>query len=113
MVSSLNYAYDHGELSNTHKQAIITLLEKKDKDKRDISNWRPISLINVDVKIGLKGIAKRLESVLPSIIHFSQCPYVKGRTIFDAIRTIDDILNYTEKSKINGRMIAIDFKKSL
>ena len=35
MVSSLNYAYDHGELSNTQKQAIITLLEKKDKDKKE------------------------------------------------------------------------------
>ena len=112
MVSSLNYAYDHGELSNTQKQAIISVLEKRDKDKRDISNWRPISLINVDVKIGSKVIAKRLESVLPSIIHFNQCAYVKGRTIFDAVRTIDDILDYTEKSKINGRMIAIDFKKA-
>ena len=112
MVSSLNYAYDHGELSNTQKQAIITLLEKKDKDKRDISNWRPISLINVDVKIGSKAIAKRLESILPSIIHFNQCADVKGRTIFDAVRTIDDIFDYTEKSKINGRMIAIDFKKA-
>ena len=38
-------------------------------DKRDISNWRPISLINVDVKIGSNAIAKRLESVLPSIIY--------------------------------------------
>ena len=56
MVCSLNYAYDHGELSNTQKQAIITLLEKKDRDKRDVSNWRPISLINVDVKIGSKAI---------------------------------------------------------
>ena len=92
--------------------SIITLLEKKDKDKRDISNWQPISLINVDVNIGSKAIAKRLESVLPSIIHFNQCAYVKGRTIFDAVRTIDDILDYTEKSKINGRMIAIDFKKA-
>ena len=52
-----------------------------------------------------------MESVLPSIIHFNQCAYVKGRTIFDAVRTIDDILDYTEKSKINGRMIAIDFEK--
>ena len=108
-----NYAYDHGELSNTQKKAIITLLEKIFKDKRDISNWRPISLINVDVKIGSKAIAKRLESVLSStIIHFNQCAYVKGRTVFNAVRTIDDILDYTERSKINGRMIAIYFKKS-
>ena len=75
---------------------------------KDISNWRPISLINVDVKIGPKAIAKRLEcTVLPSII-----AYVKGRTIFDAVRTVEDILEYTERFKINGRLIAIDFKKA-
>ena len=31
MVESLNYAYDHGELSNSQRRAIITLSEKKDK----------------------------------------------------------------------------------
>lgn len=66
MVDSLNYSYDYGELSNSQKEAIITLIEKKDKDERDLSNWRPISLINVDVKIGSKAIAKRLEKVLPN-----------------------------------------------
>ena len=56
LVDSLNYSYDHGELSNTQKQAIIKLIEKKGKDKRYIGNWRPISLINVDAKIGSKVI---------------------------------------------------------
>ena len=99
-------------LTRTQKQAIITLIEKKDKDRRDISNWRPISLINVDVKIGSKAIAKRLENVLPSIIHHNQSAYVKGRTIFDAVRTIEDIMDYTERYKISGKMICIDFKKA-
>ena len=94
------------------KQAIITLLEKKDKDKRYISNWRPISLINVDVKIGSKAIAKKLETVLPKIIHYNQSAYVKGRTVFDAVRTIQDILEYTETHKIDGRLFAIDFQKA-
>ena len=57
MVESLNYSYDHGELSNSQNRAIITLIEKKDKDRRVIANWRPISLINVDVKIATKAIA--------------------------------------------------------
>ena len=59
--------------THKRKQLYIILLEKKDKDKRHISNWRPISLINVDVKIGSKAIAKRLECVLPSIMHFTMC----------------------------------------
>ena len=57
LVDSLNYAYIQGELSNSQKEAVITLIEKKDRDRRLIKNWRPISLVNVDVKIGSKAIA--------------------------------------------------------
>ena len=34
LIDFFNYAHDHGELSNSQKQAVITLLEKKGKDKR-------------------------------------------------------------------------------
>ena len=112
MADNLNYSYDFGELSNSQKQAIITLIEKRDKDKRYLSNWRPISLINVDVKMGSKAISKRLENVLPSIIHYNQCAYIKGRTIFDVVRTVDDIMEFSERYNLEGRMICIDFKKS-
>lgn len=64
LIDCFNYAHDHGALSNSQKQALITLLEKKGKDKRLIKNWRPISLINVDAKIASKTLAKRLEPIL-------------------------------------------------
>ena len=35
LVDSLNYAYFYGELSNTQKQAVITLIKKKGKDGID------------------------------------------------------------------------------
>ena len=35
----------------SQRQAIIKLLEKPNKDKRYISNWRPISLLNFDLKM--------------------------------------------------------------
>ena len=57
LVDSLNYAFEFGELSNSQKQAIMSLIEKKEKDKRMIRNWRPISLINVDAKIASKTLA--------------------------------------------------------
>ena len=44
---SLNYAFEYGELSNSQKQTVITFIEKKEKDKKLVKNWRPISLIRV------------------------------------------------------------------
>ena len=44
---------------------IIMLIEKKDKDRTFIENWRPISLTNVDAKIISKVIALRIKEALP------------------------------------------------
>ena len=88
------------------------MVEKRGKDKRQIKNWRPISLINVDAKIASKTLAKRLENVLPEIIHFDQSAFVKGRTIFDAIRTTDDVIEHTMNRDISGILVAIDFEKA-
>ena len=53
-----------GELCTSQRQAIIELIEKKDKDKRLIQNWRPISLLNVDAKIISKALSKRLPQII-------------------------------------------------
>ena len=45
-------------------------------------------------------------------VHYNQNAYVKGKSIFDAVRAIDDILEFTEREKIQGLMVAIDFKKA-
>ena len=47
----LNQAKKRKKLVTSQRQAVTKLLEKKVKDKRLISNWRPISLLNVDYKI--------------------------------------------------------------
>ena len=91
---------------------IITLIEKKGKDKRLIKNWRPISLINVDAKIISKALAKRVEKVVPYLIHANQNAFVKCRSIFDALRTIDDVVDYTKRNCLPGILIAIDFEKA-
>jgi len=49
---------------------------------------------------------------LPDIIHHNQNAFIKGRTILDAVRTIDDILEYSERKKINVLLVAIDFQKA-
>ena len=64
----LNYAYYKQELSTSQKQAVITLINKKDKDRLYLANWRPISLLNVDFKIASKVIASRLHNIIPKLV---------------------------------------------
>ena len=78
LVAALNRSFEVSQLSSPQRQAVIVLIEKKDKDKRLIKNWRPISLINVDSKIATKSLASRMKMVLNNIIKCDQTAYVKG-----------------------------------
>ena len=68
-VDSVREAKEIGHLSTSQRQTIIKLIEKKDRDKRFIKNWKPISLLNVGSKIISKVIPKKLkEFQLPDLI---------------------------------------------
>ena len=96
MVDCFAYSFDKEELSISQKQAIITLLEKQGKDRQYITNWRPISLLNHDYKILTKALSLRMREVLPSIIHPDQSAYVDGRYMGDAIRIVQDVMEFTD-----------------
>ena len=81
LIASFNEVQVKGELRISQRRGVITLAPKEDGSPLDLSNWRPITLLNVDVKIAAKAIAKRLEHVLPNLIHPDQTGFVKGRYI--------------------------------
>ena len=67
LVNYLNYSFKVEELSSWQKQAIITLIEKKGRDKRLVKYWRPISLMKLDTKVASMAPAhKMLKSFLIS-----------------------------------------------
>ena len=96
-----------GELCISQRRGIITLTPKDDGSLLELTNWRPITLLNVDFKIASKAIAKRFESILPFLIHSDQTGFVKGRYIGENIRLIND--NEITKS---SRDINLDFRKA-
>ena len=112
LVESLNEAFNKKKLSASQRKAIITLIEKKDKDRCFLENWRPISLLNVDSKIASKVISARIIKVLPTIIHFNQTGCVKGRYIGEATKSILDIMTYTKQTSKSGVFLFIDFEKA-
>lgn len=62
LVEVLNESYGESELCESIKVSVMRLVHKTD-DKRDLKNWRPISL-NLDYKIGSKALPLRLSLIL-------------------------------------------------
>ena len=112
LLKSLNLAFHKGELSETQKQGIITILPKGDKPREFLKNWRPISLLNVSYKILSACIANRLKTVLDYLIHENQKGLLKGRFIGENTRLIYDVLHTTLEKKIPGIILLIDFEKA-
>lgn len=111
LLEALNSGYHNGKLSVSQRQAVITLLDKG-KDRLLLKNWRPISMLNVDYKIGSKAIAERIKIFLPKLIHSNQVGYISGRQITSNIRSISDILHYTKMKNIPGILMNLDFEKA-
>ena len=100
MCYSITKSYQNGELIISQRQAVIKLIEKRDKDKKLIKNWRPISLLNINTKLISKLLAERLKKVLPSLIFKNQTAYVKGRFMSEGGRLISNILEISDKLKL-------------
>ena len=91
-LASIHKAFLNQELSSSQKQAVIKMLEKKDKGKRFINTWRPISLFNTAMKTMSKVFSRKTKKVLPFLISSNQTAYVKNRFISESGRVISDIL---------------------
>ena len=113
LVECFNVSFEKGELSSSQKQAVITLIEKKDLDRCDLKNWRPISLLNVDAKIASKVIAERMKRLLPGLIHHNQTGYIPGRNIGENMRSILDIMSFTQAKNCQAFCYLLILKKLL
>ena len=112
LLKTLNCSFSCGHMTSSQRQAMITLIEKKGRDKRLLKNWRPISLINVDAKIASKALTLRIRKVLSGLISSDQTAYVKGRYIGESVRLLNDILEYTDNNNIEAILFSADFEKA-
>ena len=88
------------------------MVPKEDGSLLDLSNWRPITQLNIDLKVASKAVAKRIEPTLPNLIHSDQTGFVKGRHIRENIRLISDVMEYTSIQNLPGILTLLDFRKA-
>ena len=112
LLDSLNEAFQTGKLSISQRRGIISLIPKDENNLMVLSNWRPITLLNVDYKILARAIAKRIEPKMPKLIHSDQTGFVKGRYIGQNVRLLNDLMEFTELNKVPGILLFIDFENA-
>ena len=96
---------------NVRNVSVIKLIYKKTGEIYLLANYRPISLINVDVKLITKVLAERLKFVLPQIIHVTQTA-VYGRKIDQNIHMIRDLIEMANRDDDTAAFIFLDQEKA-
>ena len=101
-----------GKFHLSARRGVITVIEKQGRDPNLLKNWRPISLLNTDLKIYSKVIAAWLQVIIGEIIHESQTGFVKGRFIGENIVKVLNMIDYCEQNKQSAILISFDFEKA-
>ena len=94
------------------QQQAIKLLEKPNKNKRYISNCRPILLLNFDLKMISNFLATRVKNVFSNLIDSRKIAYVNERFTGESSRLIDDVIKVCDIQKISGYLLTVDFEKA-
>lgn len=101
-----------GQIRDIMNTAVIKLLPKAGKDPTQPANYRPISLMNTDIKIIAKALAARLEQILPTIIHNDQTGFIKGRNSTNNIRRLLNLINRVQNNKEKAIILSLDAEKA-
>ena len=107
---SFREALRKGETSVTQREGVVTLIPKGRDRLHEVSGWRAITLLNIDCKIFSGVVAERLKSVITQLVSEDQTGYLKGRFIAQNTRLTHDTIEFCEKEKIKGALMAIDFE---
>ena len=94
------------------REGLIVLLYKGKGSRAALPSYRPITLLNADVKIAAKALVTRISPALDTVIDPTQTAFVHGRWIGDNILYHLHEIEYLEATRAPGCVVSLDFEKA-
>ena len=88
----------------------VIALVFKSGGRGELSNYRPLTMLNADYKILAKVLANSIKHVLPSVVGVQQTYSVPGRTVADSLLAIR--FGFREVTAAGGFCLSVDFSKA-
>lgn len=107
-----NNIFLRGEAHPDFNRSITTLLYKGKGSRKEMKNWRPISLLNCDYKILTKVMANRISPVLPDLINPDQTCGVPGRNSFENLYNVSAVYDQYVDSNQRALLVTFDQEKA-
>lgn len=112
LLRMFTHSFETQKFPDTLYDGNISLLLKEGREETEPSSYRPIALLNSDLKIFTKLLANRLNKYISSIIHTDQTGFVPNRYSFFNVRRLMNIMyhKYQKHSKVAA--LCLDAEKA-
>lgn len=94
------------------QNSFLTLIPKLGKDHTLPSNYRPIALLNTDLKFFMKLLANRLNNFILSLNHKYQVGFIPLRQAGDNTRRVIDLMEVANRTKLEAILLSLDAEKA-
>lgn len=110
----INECYEMKRMPPSFRMTHMVLIPKTNDPLklRSVEAYRPISLTNVDYKVHMKVLAKRLQKVIKILIGPHQTCGIQGRTIYTNIHVARSILESCDAEEGRVAMLQLDLEKA-
>ena len=112
LLKTFNWVLENKNIPPSWREAVISTIPKEGKDKLECGNYRPVSLLNNDYKLFTSILSKRIELILPVLIHEDQTGFVKKRQTQDNIRKSLHVVRQVTQQRLETLILSLDAEKA-
>lgn len=112
LLKAYHHALQTEKMAPSWNDATIVVIHKEGKDPTNCQSYRPISLLNADLRILTTILARRLSKIVTNIINPDQTGFMTGRHYSDNVRRLVNLISFSKSFKQEAMILSLDAQKA-